>query len=197
MNKQEFFALFRQELAGLPKDDLEERVAFYEEIINDKMDEGKTEEQAIAELDSVQTIVESIARETSLVKLVKEKYKPKRSLRGWEIAMLILGFPLWFPLLVTGIVLLFVFYVLTWLISIIAGAVEVAFIGSGFAGIICFLGSMADNATDITLLGMGIAGIGGAILFAFVLYYAFKLNLKISKGLFLGIKKSFMRKGNK
>ena len=197
MTKKEFFELFRQELAGLPKDDLEERVAFYEEIINDKMDEGKSEEQAIAELDSVQTIVEEIARETSLMKLVKEKYKPKRSLRGWEIAMIILGFPLWLPLLITGIVLIFVFYLLTWLISIIAWAVEVAFVASGFAGIICFLGSMADHATDITLLGMGIAGIGGAILFVFVCYYAFILNLKISKGIFLCIKKSFMRRGNK
>ena len=77
MNKKEFFALFREELSGLPKDDLDERVAFYEEIINDKMDEGKTEEQAISELGSVESIVEQIASETSLVKLVKEKYKPK------------------------------------------------------------------------------------------------------------------------
>ena len=81
MTKREFFALFRQELAGLPKEDLEERVSFYEEIINDKMDEGKSEEEAIAELDSVQTIVEQIASETSLVKLVKEKYKPMRCLK--------------------------------------------------------------------------------------------------------------------
>ena len=73
MTKKEFFVFFRQELSGLPKDDLEERVSFYEEIINDKMDEGKTEEEAIAELDSVQTIVEQIASETSLVKLVRKK----------------------------------------------------------------------------------------------------------------------------
>ena len=197
MTKKEFFALFRQELSGLPKDDLEERVSFYEEIINDKMDEGKTEEEAIAELDSVQTIVEQIANETSLVKLVKEKYKPKRSLRGWEIVMLILGFPLWFPLLITALLLLFVFYLLTWLISIVVWAVEIAFVAAGASGIVCFIGSLLDNNTNITLLGMGIAGIGGAILFAFVCYYAFKLNLKISKELFLGIKKSFMRKGNK
>ena len=192
MNKKEFFALFRQELSGLPKDDLEERVAFYEEIINDKMDEGKTEEQAIAELDSVQTIVEQIASETSLVKLVKEKYKPKRSLRGWEITMLILGFPLWLPLLITGLVLVFVFYVLTWLITIVAGAVEVSLASAGVYSIICFFGSIIDGNADLMLLGMGIGGMGAAILFIFVCIYAFKLNLQISKGLFLGIKKSFM-----
>ena len=44
MTKKEFFALFRQELAGLPKDDLENRVSFYEEMIDDRMAEGKSEE---------------------------------------------------------------------------------------------------------------------------------------------------------
>ena len=197
MNKKEFFALFRQELAGLPKEEVDERVSFYEEIINDKMDEGKTEEEAIAELDSVQTIVEQIADETSLVKLVKDRYKPKRSLRGWEIAMLILGFPLWFPLLVTGLVLLFVFYVLTWLISIIAVTVEVSLIGSGIVSFISFFAYLGDGSVNLMSLGMGCMGIGGALLFVFACIGAFKLNVVISKGLFLGIKKSFMRKGNK
>ena len=192
MTKNEFFALFRQELSGLPKDELEERAAFYEEIINDKMDEGKTEEQAIAELGSVESIVNQIASETSLMKLVKEKYGFKRTLRGWEIAMLILGFPLWLPLLITGIVLLFVFYLLTWLISIIAGAAEVSLVTCGVYSIICFFGSIMDGNAELMLLGMGIGGIGAAILFVFVCIYAFKLNLRISKGLFLGIKKSFM-----
>ena len=192
MSKKEFFALFRQELSGLPKEDLEERIAFYDEIINDKMDEGKTEEEAIAELDSVQTIVDQIADETSLVKLVKEKYKLKRSLRGWEITLLILGFPLWFPLLITGIVLLFVFYVLTWLISIIAVSIEVGLAGYGVAAIIGFAASVVDSSAEIMLLGMGIGSIGAAILFIFVCKLAFQFNLKISKGLFLGIKKSFM-----
>ena len=197
MNTQEFFALFKEELSGLPKDDLEERVAFYEEITNDKMDEGKSEEQAIAELDSVQTIVEQIASETSLVKLVKEKYKPKRSLRGWEIAMLIIGFPLWFPLLITFFALVFVFYVLTWLISIIAATIEVSLAGYGFWSLICFFGSMADGNSQFLLLGMSLMGIGGAILFGFILKPAFILNIKISKGLFLGIKKSFMKRRDK
>ena len=192
MNKEEFFTLFRHELSGLPKDDLEERIAFYEEIINDKMDEGKTEEQAISELDSVQTIVNQIASETSLMKLVKEKYKFNRSLRGWEIAMLILGFPLWFPLLLTGIVLLLVFYILTWLISILAVAVEASLASGGVWSIVCFSGALVDGNAELMLLGMGLCGIGAAVLFLFVCKHAFKFNFRISKGLFLGIKKSFM-----
>lgn len=197
MNKVEFFALLRQELAGLPKDEVDERCSFYEEIINDKMDEGKTEEEAISELDSVQTIVESIANETSLVKLVKDRYKPKRRLNTWEVVLLILGFPLWFPLLVTGFVLTVVFYTLTWLISIIAVTVEGALVVYGFGSIISYIASVIDGNTNLMMLGMGLMGIGGAILFIFVTIAAFKLNVLISKGLFLAIKKSFMRRESK
>ena len=197
MNKVEFFALLRQELAGLPKEEVDERCSFYEEIINDKIDEGKTEEQAISELDSVQTIVESIANETSLVKLVKDRYKPKRRLNGWEVVLLILGFPLWFPLLITGFVLTVVFYTLTWLISIIAVTVEGALVVYGFGSIISYIASVIDGNANLMMLGMGIMGIGGAILFIFVNIAAFKLNILISKGLFLAIKKSFMRRESK
>ena len=197
MNKKEFFALFREELSGLPKDDLDERVSFYEEIINDKMDEGKTEEQAVAELGSVESIVEQIASETSLVKLVREKYKPKRALRGWEIALLIAGFPLWLPLAITFFVLVFVFYVLTWLLSIIAASIEVALISTSVAGLISFFALLFTGSFELAPLGVFLACTGASILFAFVCYYAVILNIKLSKGLFLGIKKSFMKRREK
>jgi len=197
MNKKEFFALFREELSGLPKDDLEERVSFYEEIINDKMDEGKTEEQAVAELGSVESIVEQIASETSIMKLVKEKYKLKRALRGWEIALLIAGFPLWLPLAITFFVLVFVFYVLTWLLSIIAASIEVALISASVAGLISFFALLFTGSFELAPLGVFLACTGASILFAFVCYYAVILNIKLSKGLFLGIKKSFMKRREK
>ena len=197
MNKKEFFALFREELSGLPKDDLDERVAFYEEIINDKMDEGKTEEQAIAELGSVESIVEQIASETSLVKLVKEKYKPKRALKGWEIALLIAGFPLWFPLALTFFILVFVFYVLTWLLSIIAASIEIAFVSTSVAGLISFFALLFTGSFELAPLGVFLGCTGATILFAFVCYYAVKANIKLSKGLFIAIKKSFMKRREK
>ena len=194
MNKKEFFALFRQELAGLPKDELENRVSFYEEMIDDRMSEGKSEEEAIRDLGTVESIVNQIAEETSLVKLVKEKVKPNRKIKGWEIALIICGFPLWFPLLITGLVLLFVAYLLTWVFTIVAYVVETSFIVASVGGAVGFIGYMFTGEINLIALGASIACLGAAILFAFACYYITKGNIKLSKNLFIWIKRGFMRK---
>ena len=197
MNKKEFFALFRQELAGLPKDDLENRVSFYEEMINDRMADGKTEEEAIKDLGSVESIVNQIAEETSLMKLVKEKVKPNRKIKGWEIALIICGFPLWFPLLLTGLILLFIAYLLTWVFTIVAYAVEASFGAGTITGLVGFFAYTLAGQTGLVPLGMAIGCLGAAILFAFACYYITKGNIKLSKNLFIWIKKGFMRKAKK
>ena len=105
MKKQEFLTELRSKLNGLPKEDIDNRINFYEEMINDRMDDGKTEEEAVADIGSVDDVVRQIANDTPMLRLVAEKAKPKRALRAWEIVLIILGFPLWFPLVITSIVL--------------------------------------------------------------------------------------------
>lgn len=194
MTKKEFFALFRQELAGLPKDDLENRVSFYEEMIDDRMAEGKSEEEAIRDLGSVEEIANQIAEETSLVKLVKEKVKPNRKIKGWEIALIIVGFPLWFPLLLTGLILLFVAYLLTWVFTIVAYVIEASFAIVSVSGLVAFIAYIFGGGFSLLPLGASIACLGAAILFGFVCYYITKGNIKLSKNIFIWIKRGFMRK---
>ena len=95
MNKQEFLSELRSVLSGLPQDDIEERIAFYGEMIDDRMEEGLTEEEAVAEAGNINEIKTQIVADIPLQKLVKEKVKPKRALRGWEIVLIVLGFPVW------------------------------------------------------------------------------------------------------
>ena len=54
MNKQEFLTQMQKALSWLPQEDIEERIAFYSEIIDDHIEEGMSEELAIAEIGSVQ-----------------------------------------------------------------------------------------------------------------------------------------------
>ena len=44
MNKQEFLAGLRKGLSGLPQEDIEERLLFYSEMIDDRIEEGMEEE---------------------------------------------------------------------------------------------------------------------------------------------------------
>ena len=46
MNKQEFLNQLRSGLNGLPHEEIEERVMFYSEMIDDRVEEGLSEEDA-------------------------------------------------------------------------------------------------------------------------------------------------------
>ena len=73
MKKEEFLRALEKSLSGLPREDIEERLQFYSESIDDRVDEGKTEEEAINDIGSVDEITNQIIKETPLKKIVKEK----------------------------------------------------------------------------------------------------------------------------
>ncbi len=197
MNKKEFLDELRSKLRGLPKKDLENRINFYDEMISDRMDEGKSEEEAISEIGSVDEIVNQIASETSLVRLVKEKARPQRSLKGFEILLLILGFPLWFPLLLVVIILSLVAYFLVWIMVIVTYVVEGSLIAAGMVAIVGYFSSVVAGDPNMIALASSLLAIGGAFLFIYCCIGATKVTLKLSKGLLTSIKSAFIRKGNK
>ncbi len=79
MNRQEFLVQLRKGLSGLSQDDIEECLTFYSEAIDDRMEEGLSEEEAISAVGFVDEIVTQVVTETSLAKITKEKMSIKRS----------------------------------------------------------------------------------------------------------------------
>ena len=78
MNKQEFLKRLGAALSGLPEQDASERLSFYGEMIDDRMEEGLSEAAALAEIGPVEAVVRQIVAETPLPKLVKEKMRSGR-----------------------------------------------------------------------------------------------------------------------
>lgn len=60
MNKREFLNCLEMELRSLPEAERNQMRMYYSEMISDKMEEGKTEEEAVAELKRPQYIAEEI-----------------------------------------------------------------------------------------------------------------------------------------
>lgn len=60
MTQSEFLSGLKAHLSKIPKDEREKIVEYYSEIINDKIDEGKTEEQAVSELGSPEQVAQSV-----------------------------------------------------------------------------------------------------------------------------------------
>ena len=185
MNKTDFSAELRKALSALPQDDIEERVSFYEEMIADRIEEGATEEEAIASLGNVNDVASQIIAEVPLTKLVKEKIKPKRPFRAWEIVLVLLGAPLWLPLIIAAGAVVLSLYVSVWAIIITLWAVEVslwACVPGGLAASVTYF--IRGNALT------GIAMLGAAFLCAGLSCFGFYGCLAASKGILRLTKKA-------
>ena len=105
MTKKVFIDEVRAKLKGLSEDEISKALEFYEEAIDDRMEEGLTEDQAVAAVGTPEEVADQILMDMPLGKLVKAKSKPDRKYKVWEIVLIILGFPIWFPLLLTAAIL--------------------------------------------------------------------------------------------
>lgn len=155
MSKQEFLAQLRMGLEGLPQEDIEERVGFFSEMIEDRMEEGFSEEEAVMAAGSVDEIVAQTVAEIPLAKIAKERIKPKRQLKAWEIVLLVLGSPIWFSLAVAAVAVVFAVYVSLWAVIVSLWAVFGALIGCS----LCFiLTSVLFTCSGNMFVGMGMLG---------------------------------------
>ena len=197
INKKEFLYELEKNLKGLPKDDLEDRLSFYSEMIDDIVSSGKSEEEAVNELGGVNKVIADIAKDMPLKRLVQERIRTKKKMSGLMILLLILGFPLWFPLLITLIVLVLVLCLLTWVFVLVALSIEIAFIVSSIGIFIGFIAYLFNSQLSLTLLGTSLVLAALSIFFAFAFKYIVVLNVRLNKKIFIGLKRSLIKGGNK
>ena len=137
MDKKDFLARLREGLAGLPEEDIEERIIFYTEMIDDRMEEGLTEEEAVLAVGPVQEIIAQIKGEIPHAKPAKSK----RHLAAWEILLLIMGAPLWGSLAIALLAVVFALYVSLWSVVLslwaVFGSLAACAAGVLIAGIFC------------------------------------------------------------
>lgn len=198
MDKLDFLMALEETLSQLPEEDRRSSIEYYSEIIADRMEEGMSETDAVASLGAPAKIAEQILMDMPLSKLVKSKVKKRRPMSAGEIVLLILGFPLWFPLLVAVLAVIFSIYVCLWSVVISLYAVFAALAGSA-VGIV--LGSIvlcifSGIPQGLFLLGAGLICAGLALFFLPVCNLAAKGSVWIGKKLLQGIKSCFIRKGD-
>ena len=82
MNKNEFIEQLRLKLSELPKREVQDRLDFYIEMIDDRMEEGISEEEAVRDIGSVDEIAKQIAADISVKKIDKEKFKRRKRIKA-------------------------------------------------------------------------------------------------------------------
>ena len=93
MNKQEFLNELEKYLITLPKNDVSSHILFYGEMIDDIVEDGKTEEEAVMQIGTPKEVANQIIKETPLYKFAKEKVNKvaKTNRSALEIALIIVG----------------------------------------------------------------------------------------------------------
>ena len=197
MTKLEFLDALCENLSGLPQQDIDERLEFYSEMIDDRIEEGLTEDEAIADIGSPEKIAEQIIKETPLVKIVKKKLnQKKRKLTAWEIVFIAAGFPIWIPVLATIFAVAISCFAAIWSVAVSLWAVFAAFVGGGVGGI------LSGTAVAITsnvpfglfLIFAGILLCGLSIFLFFGCIATTKSTVWLTKKIALCIKRLFLRK---
>lgn len=192
MTKLEFLTQLKNGLGALTESDAQERLSFYSEMIDDRIEEGLSEHEAVAQIGDVEGIVASILAEIPQRTPTKQPVivtpepateastapkQEKKGMRAWQIIMLIVGAPLWIPLLAAALVIVLALLAVLWSLVAAAWAVFSALVGIGIGGVISGIATTVSGNVPIALqlLGMGFAGAGLAI-------FAFHGCLALTKG---------------
>ncbi len=199
MTKNEFLAEVERCLVGLGRADIDRSLEYYREMIDDRMEDGESESEAVAAMGSPEETARQIMMDMPLPKIVKAKALGNRRLRAWEIALIALGSPVWLPLLLAAFVVFCAVYVIIWATDVTFWAVCVTLAAVSLSGLSLFGVMLGAGNAPLALLCLAAALLfGGLTLFAFFGCRAFTVLIaRLGVLIWKGIKALFVGKGDK
>lgn len=179
MKKQEFLDKLKGSLWAMPEADIRNSLEYYSEMIDDRMEDGLSEEEAVAAIGDLDEIVSQILSETPRPPQVVQNETPKKKRTPiWLIVLLVLGSPVWGSLLIAAAAVVFSVWVSLW-------SVVIALYATAFALAVCALGLLvaAFSLLWIHRFGKGAVLVGGALVCAGLAILIFLLGNLTAKGL--------------
>ena len=197
MRKYEFLAELEKRLSSLSGEDKEERLTFYGEMVDDRMEDGLSEEEAVAAVGTVDEIAKQIVSEAPLTKPATEPIKTKRKMKAWEIVLLAVGSPVWLSLLIAVLAVVLSLYISLWAVVISLWAVFVSLIACGIAGMVAGVGFICAGkvSSGIAMIASSLVCAGLAIFLFYSCHWATKGTALLAKLFFMRIKHLIIRKG--
>ena len=185
MKRVEFLEALKVRLWALPEADIQCSLDYYREMIDDRMEDGLTEEEAVAAIGNLGEIVQQILGETPRPPVVVEpakKEKPaKDNTKIWLIILLILASPVLISLAASAAATVLSVYVSLWTVVIVlyAGFLALAVSSAG-----CIVGSffmVGGIAGGIVAWGAALVCAGLAILLLLLANLAAKGMVMLTK----------------
>jgi uncharacterized membrane protein len=165
-------------------------------MIDDKIEDGYSEEDAIKEIGSIDDVVESILAETSFIKIAKQRLKPTRRFSSLEVVLLALGSPLWISLLVAFFACVLAVYVSLLSVAISVWAVFISLCAVSVSGVLIGLifAIVKNIYTGITIIDLTIVCFGLAILLFYCCKWLTKWTFVLPKKFILSAKKRMSKR---
>lgn len=198
MTREEFNEKLRKKISGLPTDEIEGRVSFYNEIIDDRMEEGMSEEDAVESIGTVDSVADQIMAEIPLSKLIGQKVnrdngsaEGKKKNTGRVITLIAL-FPVWIILFA----LILALYIVLWALVLSLYIVVIAFALVSLSGIPGTVYLLVQGRTPEALLVLGTAVFlaGLSIVLVIASIAATRGTVRLMKRIALGVKSIFVGK---
>ncbi|MBO4266152.1 MAG: DUF1700 domain-containing protein [Lachnospiraceae bacterium] len=202
MRREEYLSELRDKLSKNNIQGIDAMIEFYDEAIEDRIEDGMSEEDAVAAMEDTDSIVKAAKLDKPIASLMADKVKEKHkeassSGRGtlfWVLA--IAGFPIWFPLLIAFFAIIFSLYISMWSVVISIYAVELSFgvasIASLFGCATFFMGQI-PFATALAFLGSACFFAGLTIILWKPIVALTKWMIKLIKAVFRAIKSMFVK----
>ena len=179
---------------------------YYEEMIDDRMEDGMSEEEAVAAVghpdDVFRAILASLpqfpASAERRMEPVPQPVPPTREKKSspWKTVLLIVSSPVWVPLLIAAAAVLFSLYVVLFSVVVALWGVFVSLAASGAvliaSSVPLFIGE--GMPAGMASLGLGLASAGLAILFFFLCTAFTRLSARLTEVTFRGAVSLFHRK---
>ncbi|MBQ2945587.1 MAG: DUF1700 domain-containing protein [Clostridia bacterium] len=202
MTKIEFLLALSERLSGLPKEEKLERLNFYSEMIEDRIEEGLSEEEAVAAVGTLDELSECEAPEhTEIIPEENPEEKteqdaPKKEKKLWLTVLIACSFPIWLPVLIAVLAVALSVYVVLWALIIslwaVFGAAAVTAITVIIIGIV--LAAAGRGVAGAATVGIGIFAVGLSLLFFVGCRAATKGTAFLTTAAAKGVKRIFNKK---
>ena len=192
MTRADYLARLRECLALMPAEEREAQLAYYEELFDDMLEDGMSEAEVCERLGAPEDVAAELLAEIPMTTLVKSRVKAGGKPSALTIALLVLGAPLWLPLLIAFFAVLLSLLITFWAVGVSLGVVLPA-VGLSLAAV--GVGALIRLFSLPLLMALGsfLSGLGLLILGALLMGLIVRGLAKLCRAVWRGCKKLLLK----
>lgn len=197
MTKQEFLSELERALGKLPHAEVEQALAFYDEAISDRMEDGLSEAEALAGLGPVDEIAAQIAAETPPIP--RAIARANTGSRTLNIVLLAVFSPIWIPVVLALAAAALAVYVAIWAVIAALWAVDAVLVLMPFAGLAALASTLGGGMPlpGVFVFGLSLVSSGFGLVASFAVSWVSKPLFQATRSFARWIASLFVRVSGK